>query len=277
MRSIPQLGGHVNKIRFSIAPLMLALLIGGCASGGGGFNLMSVEEEWKLGQQLEADIARQMPVVKDSAANAYINKLGQQLVAASGAELAQLPWTFHVVDSAEVNAFNIPGGHVYVTTGLIGAADNAAELAGVMGHEIAHGMERHATENMTKAYGLNIVAALLLGQNPAAYQQILAQIVGGGAMARFGREAERESDILGTRYMVRAGYNPEGMVTMFEELLRRQERQPGTVEKFFSTHPLTQDRIAAVKSEIAKLGNTANLRTNTQEYQTFRSRYGRTS
>lgn len=268
----------MRNIRFAIAPLALALLIGGCASGGGGgFNLMSVEEEWKLGQQLEADIARQMPVVNDSAANAYINKLGQQLVAASGAELAQLPWHFHVVDSPEVNAFNIPGGHVYVTTGLIGAADNASELAGVMGHEIAHGMERHATENMTKAYGLNIIAALLLGQNPAAYQQILAQIVGGGAMARFGREAERESDILGTRYMVRAGYNPEGMVTMFEELLRRQQRQPGAVEKFFSTHPLTQDRIAAVKSEIAKLGSTANLRTNTQEYQTFRSRYGRTS
>ncbi|HSN68825.1 MAG TPA: M48 family metalloprotease, partial [Thermoanaerobaculia bacterium] len=119
--------------------------------------------------------------------------------------------------------------------------------------------------------------ALLLGQNPAAYQQILAQIVGGGAMARFGREAERESDVLGTRYMVAAGYNPTGMVTMFEELLRRRERQPGAVDKFFSTHPLTEDRIAAVQREIQKIGSTANLRTNTQEYQTFRSRYGRTS
>ncbi len=268
----------MKQHRFALAPVMVVLLLAGCASGGGGgFNLMSVEEEWNLGRQLEADIAKQMPVVSDSAANAYINKLGKQLVAASGNELAQLPWSFHVVDSPEVNAFNIPGGHVYVTTGLIGAADNASELAGVMGHEIAHGMERHATENMTKAYGLNIVAALLLGQNPAAYQQILAQIVGGGAMARFGREAERESDILGTRYMARAGYNPEGMVTMFEELLRRQQRQPGTVEKFFSTHPLTEDRIAAVRNEIQKLGSTANLTTNTQEYQSFRSRYGRSS
>ncbi len=277
MRSFRNSGGHVKHYRFSIAPLLLAILVAGCASGGGGFNLMSVEEEWNLGKQLEADVAKQMPVIHDSAANAYINKLGQQLVAASGNPLAQLPWSFHVVDSPEINAFNIPGGHVYVTTGLIGAADNAAELAGVMGHEIAHGMERHATENMTKAYGLNIVAALLLGQNPAAYQQILAQIVGGGAMARFGRDAERQSDSLGTRYMAAAGYNPNGMVTMFEELLRRQQKQPGAVEKFFSTHPLTQDRIAAVKHEIQGMGSTANLTTNTQEYQTFRSRYGKMS
>jgi beta-barrel assembly-enhancing protease len=265
------------KNRYAFAPLLLAVMLAGCASGGGGFNLVSIEEEWKLGQQLEADIARQMPVVRDAAANAYINKLGQQLVAASGHQLAQLPWKFHVIDSPEVNAFNIPGGHVYVTTGLIGAADTAAELAGVVGHEIAHGMERHATENMTKAYGLNIVAALLLGQNPAAYQQILAQILGGGAMARFGREAERESDRLGTRYMAAAGYNPMGMVTMFEELLRRRQSQPGAVEKFFSTHPLTEDRIAAVQAEIQRMGPTGNLRTNTQEYQTFRSRYGRAS
>ena len=268
----------MKRYTSTLAPLLFVALIAGCSSGGGGgFNLMSVEEEWQLGQQLEADIAKQMPVIRDSAANAYINKLGQSMVAASGEELAQLPWTFHVVDSPEVNAFNIPGGHVYVTTGLIGAADNAAELAGVMGHEIAHGMERHATENMTKAYGLNIAAALLLGQNPAAYQQILAQIVGGGAMASFGRDAERESDVLGTRYMVAAGYNPTGMVTMFEELLRRRQSQPGAVDKFFSTHPLTEDRIAAVQREIEKIGNRGNLRTNTQEYQTFRSRYGRTS
>jgi predicted Zn-dependent protease len=252
-------------------------MFAGCASGGGGFNLVSIEEEWNLGAQLEADIARQMPVMNDAAANAYINKLGQQLVAASGHELAQLPWKFHVVDSPEVNAFNIPGGHVYVTAGLIGAADNAAELAGVVGHEIAHGMERHATENMTKSYGLNIVAALLLGQDPAAYQQILAQILGGGAMARFGRAAEGEADILGTHYMAAAGYNPTGMVTMFEELLRRRQSQPGAVEKFFSTHPLTEDRIAAVRNEIQRMGNTGNLRTDTQEYRTFRSRYGRTS
>ncbi|MGH9459341.1 MAG: M48 family metallopeptidase [Thermoanaerobaculia bacterium] len=259
----------------ALAPLLALVLLAGCGSGGGGdFNLVSLEEEWQLGQQLAADIARQMPLVTDPAANAYITRLGERLV--SQTPMARLPWGFHIVDSPEINAFNIPGGHVYVTTGLIGAADNVAELAGVMSHEIAHGVERHATENMTKAYGLNILASVLLGQDPAVYQQILAQIVGGGALASFGRDAEREADILGTRFMTSAGFNPQGMVTMFQELLSRRQQQPGAVQKFFSTHPLTENRIDLVRSEIASIRPSGNLVTNTEEYAAFRSRYGRT-
>ncbi|HVR42504.1 MAG TPA: M48 family metallopeptidase [Thermoanaerobaculia bacterium] len=254
------------------APIAALLLLAGCASGGG-FNLVSLEEEWQLGQQLHADIARQMPLLSDATANAYINRLGQQIV--SETEMAQLPWHFHIIDSPEINAMNIPGGHVYVTTGLIGAADDVSELAGVVAHEVAHGVERHATENMTKAYGLNVLASLLLGQDPAMYQQILAQIVGGGAMASFGRDAEREADTLGTRYMYQAGYDPRGMVTMFEELLRRRQREPGAVDRFFSTHPLTESRIAQVRSEIATLPQRANLISNTRDYNSFRSRFGR--
>ncbi|HUP66337.1 MAG TPA: M48 family metallopeptidase [Thermoanaerobaculia bacterium] len=253
---------------------IVAVLITGCSSGGG-FNMISLEEEWRLGQQLAADIERQMPVVRDQAANAYITQLGQRLVAQT--PMANLPWGFHIIDSPEVNAFNIPGGHVYVTTGLIGAADNVAELAGVMAHEIAHGVQRHGTEQMSRAQGINILASVLLGQNPAAYQQILAQIVAGGAMASYGRDAERESDVLGTRWMHAAGYNPEGMASMFEELLARRQRSPGAVERFFSSHPVTESRIELVRSEIAKLPGNSRLVTNTNDYNTFRSRYGRSS
>src|SRR5688572_6324785 len=138
---------NVKSLGMRLAPVVVLVMLAGCGSGSD-FNLVSLEEEWALGQQLSADIARQMPLVKDSAANAYINRLGQQLVAQT--PMANLPWQFHIVDSPEVNAFNIPGGHVYVTTGLIGASDNVSELAGVMGHEIAHGVERHATEQMTR-------------------------------------------------------------------------------------------------------------------------------
>lgn len=260
------------KRLYGSASLALVLILAGCSSGGG-FNLVSLEEEWQLGNQLAADISRQMPIVNDSAANAYINRLGNQLV--SRTPMANLPWNFHIVDDPEVNAFNIPGGHVYVTTGLIGATDNVAELAGVMAHEIAHGVERHGTEQMTKNYGLSILASIALGQNPAAYQQILAQVLGGGAMASFGRDAEREADVLGTRYMYDAGYNPNGMLTMFEELLSRRQRAPSSIDKFFSTHPLTESRIELVRSEISKLPARSGLVSNSADFNSFQQRYGR--
>jgi predicted Zn-dependent protease len=255
----------------TIAPAMiLVALLSACGSGGGSdFNLISLEEEWRLGQQLSADIARQMKIVNDPQINSYVNAMGQDLV--RGTALGNLPWQFHVVEDPSINAFNIPGGHVYVTTGLIAAADNASELAGVMGHEIAHGVERHGTEQLTKNYGLSIIAGLLLGQNPAVYQQILAQIVGGGVLARFSREAEEEADTLGVRYMTAAGWNPRGMVTMFEELLENSKGSPGRVESFFATHPLTQDRIRAVSKQIQGL-DTANLRSDDSTFQTIRRR-----
>jgi predicted Zn-dependent protease len=241
-------------------PLLLFIIIG-CGSGSGvnksDFNLISLEDEWRLGQQLAADIERQMRIVNDPVANAYVNRIGQQIV--SQTEMRNLPWGFHIVVDEEINAFNIPGGHVYVTTGLIAASDNVAELAGVMAHEISHGVSRHGTEQLTRVYGLNIVAALLLGQNPQVYQQILAQIVAGGTMARFSRGAEEEADQLGVRFMQSAGYDPRGMVTMFQELLSRRQGRPGSVAKFFSTHPLEEDRIRKVSRYIEGLPSRGGL------------------
>jgi predicted Zn-dependent protease len=262
---------HRMRTAGATLAIMTLLLAGGCSSGGG-FNIVSLEEEWQLGNQLAQDIARQMPLSNDQQALAYVNRVGRQIV--SQTEMGQLPWNFHIVVDPEVNAFNIPGGHVYVTTGLIAAADDASEFAGVMAHEIAHGVERHGTEQLSRAYGLNIIAAVLLGQNPAVYQQILAQIVGTGTLARFGRDAENEADQLGVRMMHQAGYNPRGMVTMFQELLRRRQGSPGAVEKFFSTHPLTEDRIRYVERAIGSLPAKSNLVTNEAAYTSMRSRLG---
>ena len=257
-----------------LAPaLLLTLAVAGCGSGGGlgDLNLISLEQEWQMGQQLSQEIARRVRLVNDPEANAYINRLGQALV--SSTEMGRLPWQFHIVADGDINAFNIPGGHVYINTGLIAAADNASELAGVMAHEIAHGVERHATEQMTKAYGLEFLAAMLLGGRPNQLGQIAAQIAGTGALASFSRDAERQADRLGTRMMAQAGYDPRGMVTMFEELLRmRQGGSRNSVAQFFSTHPLTEDRIRDVNREIQQLGQTANLRTDDAAYQLIRRR-----
>jgi predicted Zn-dependent protease len=216
----------------------LFLVLAACASSGvnqGDFNVVSIVEEWQLGQQLESDLARELVLVDDPIIVGYINEVGNRLVRQT--EMAGLPWEFHVVRNDEINAFNIPGGHVYVHTGLIKAARNSSELVGVMAHEVGHGVARHSTEQLTRAYGLNIVAGILLGSDPAAYQQILAQILGTGAIASFSRDAEREADGLAVSYLYEAGYDPRGFVNFFEVLME-QGRAVKTSEcwaHFFAT------------------------------------------
>lgn len=240
--------------------LLVAFLASGCATSGvnrGDVNLVSLEQEWELGNRLEQDLRKEMQFVDDPKALSYVNQVGQRLVQQT--ELAGRPWEFHIIADPSINAFNTPGGHVYIHTGLITAADNVAEFTSVIAHEIAHGVARHSTEQLTKAYGINIGAGLLLGDDPAAYEQLLAQIAAGGAMASFSRADEEEADRLGVRYMYRAGYDPEGMVTMFQQLLRQRGDRPGAVAQFFSTHPLTEDRIEDVRQVIRTLPSRAGL------------------
>ncbi|HVS03355.1 MAG TPA: M48 family metallopeptidase [Thermoanaerobaculia bacterium] len=252
----------------------IALLGLSCAAiTRGDFNLISLQQEWQLGQQLERDIAQQLRLVNDASITGYVDQLGRRLVAQT--QLRELPWKFHVVADPRINAFNVPGGHVYVHTGLIAAADDVAQLAGVMGHEIAHGAERHATEQLSRAYGLNILAGVVLGQNPPVYQQILAQIVGSGGMAKFSREAERQADELGVQYMYRAGYDPRGLVRIFQKLLAQRRSQPGSVARFFATHPLTESRIRTIEQQIAGLPAKPGLISRDSAYQNVRREVGR--
>jgi len=239
------------------AVVLVTFFAAGCGSSGGGgnFNLISVEEEWQLGNQLSQDVEKQVRLNTDPAVNAYVRGLGERIVRQAAPPFNQLPWQFHVVQDDAINAFAIPGGHVYVNTGLISNADNAAELAGVMAHEISHVLARHSTEQLSRQYGLNVIAAAVLGQNAGQLTQMAAQIVAGGALARFSRDAEREADNIGIQAMAAAGFNPIGMATMFEELLDHRQGQPGRVEQFFSTHPLTEERIRDARSRAQQLGD----------------------
>lgn len=265
----------------AVLPLALLVLaswgsIQGCASSGvnqGQVNVVSLEEEWQLGQRLERDLATKLRFVRDSRAQGYLDDVGRRIVRQT--EFARLPWKFHLVADPAVNAFSIPGGHVYVNSGLVAAARNVAEFAGVVAHETAHGVARHSTEQLTKAHGLNILATLALGSNPSVYEQLLAQIVGGGTMARFSRGAEHEADSLGVRYMQGAGYDPRGMPAMFSTLLAQRKQRPGSVQRFFATHPLTEDRIAAVNREIAQLPPASGRLTTTDSgFADFKRRAG---
>ena len=256
--------------RRTLAFALVTFLAAGCGSGGGGdFNLISIEEEWQLGRQLSQEVAKQVRFNNDPAVNAYVRSMGQRIV--STTNMANLPWEFHVVDDPSINAFAIPGGHIYVHTGLIQNADNASELAGVMAHEISHVLARHSTEQISRQYGLSILAGLVLGQNPGQLAQIAAQIAGSGALARFSREAEREADELGIQAMYAAGYDPLGMATMFEELLENRDSQPGRVAQFFSTHPLTEERIRDSRNRAAQLRGR-NVVTDEPEFQNIKRR-----
>ena len=263
------------KRSITLAVALATVVAMSCGSGGGGagnFNLISIDEEWQLGQQLASDVAKQVRFNNDPAVNAYIQQVGQRLVAQTPAPFNQLPWDFHVVDDPAINAFAIPGGHVYVNTGLIANAENASELAGVMAHEINHVVARHSTEQISRQYGLSVLAGLVLGQDPGQLAQIAAQIVAGGALARFSREAEAEADELGIQTMYKAGYDPHGMAAMFRVLLAHQQSEPGKVEQFFATHPTTESRIQEADQRAAKMGSTAGLITDEPQFQDVKRR-----
>lgn len=241
--------------------LMLFVLMGmmtvGCGAGinKGDVSLISIEEEWTLGNQLAGDIAQQMTILNDPVIDNYITKLGTTILrqAKGDTPIADRPWTFHVIDDPTINAFNIPGGHVYFHSQLILEAKDFSEVMGVMGHEVAHGLARHGVENLTKQYGLSMVVGLVLGNDPATYQEILASVLAGGAIMKFSRGAESEADRLGVGYMHGAGVDPEGLIDFFQVLIDLRGRQPSSIEQFFSSHPLTEDRIANVRAMIQNL------------------------
>jgi predicted Zn-dependent protease len=210
---------------------------------------MSFEKEIALGRQLAAEVDREVKMVEDPIVNEYVNRVGQNLVRNSD---AKVPFTIKVVDSDEVNAFALPGGFFYVNSGLILAADDEAELAGVMAHEIAHVTARHGAEQQSKATLLNIatIPLIFLG-GPAGYGLRQAgSFVIPVTFLSFSRAAEAEADYLGLQYMYQTGYDPTASVSFFEKLQAKETAKPGTMNKLFRDHPPTGERIEKVKVNI---------------------------
>ncbi|MCU1349276.1 MAG: peptidase [Acidobacteria bacterium] len=250
--------------------MLIALLATGCGSGGiGGTSSISLDQEWQLGDQLAAQVAQQVQLSRDSEAVSYVNSVGRRIQAAT--PLAGRPFHFYIVNDPSVNAFALPGGHVYIHSGLIAQADHANMLAGVMAHEISHVVARHSLKQMQQAQGINVLGSILLGQNPGALQQILAQVVAGGAMARFSRADEKQADDLGLGYMAAAGYDPHGMLEMFQKLASLEKSSPSAVEKFFLDHPVTTDRIHDIENRINQMGRTSGT-VDDPQYQAIRRR-----
>ena len=221
-------------------------------------NLFSVQQDVQVGRQAAAQAERQMPILRDAQVTSYVNAIVRRL--AAQAPGPDFPYQAKVVNSAEINAFALPGGYVYVNRGLISAVRNEAELAGVLAHEIAHVAERHGTEQATKAYGaqagVGILAQLLGGRDRrlGVPEQIIGSLGVNAAFMKFSRDAEHEADRVGAQIMARAGYDPMAMATFFDLLQAQRRSNPNAVAKFFSSHPPASDRSARIRGYASQLG-----------------------
>ena len=222
----------------------------GCGRGVG--NWYTVEGQVARGRVYAQQIEAQVKLVNDPVVTEYVNRIGQNLVRNSD---AQVPFTIKVIDSDVVNAMALPGGFFYVNSGLILAADEEAEMAGVMAHEIAHVSACHYGREMTRAQILQMASIPLI---------FIGGAIGYGAyeasglaipmtFLKFSRGFEAEADYLGVEYMYRAGYDPSAFVSFFEKIQAMEKKKPGTLAKAFETHPPTADRIEKSQEEIRKI------------------------
>src|SRR5262245_48008717 len=237
----------------------------------------STEKEVRQGREAAAEVDRQAKFIDDPMITEYVNRVGQNIVLHSD---AKVPFTIKVIDSDEVNAFALPGGFFYVNKGLLLAADNEAELAGVMAHEIAHVAARHAVENQAKANLLEYAAlgaSIFLGGIPGMIYQNTAGIGLLGVFMKFSRSAEEEADRLGVQYMYAAGYDPGAMATMFEKLEAKNKKKPGFVSRAFSTHPAPADRRAAALALAARFPEHEEYVISSSEFQRVKARLLRLS
>ncbi|MBI1785897.1 M48 family metalloprotease [Candidatus Sumerlaeota bacterium] len=210
--------------------------------------MISPEEEIQLGKKLQAEIEKKIKFVDDPQVVQYVRRVGE-IVKANAPEKAAVPTQFFVVNDPEINAFAIPGGNMYVQTGLINAADDEAELASVLAHEYGHVIYRHGAKHISRAQSLKIGEQFLLGQNAGAATS-LADFLGQLGLERYSRQDELQADSVAVPTLSRAGYDPNAMVSFFQTM-KTKYGDTGGVLTYFSSHPATADRIQRVQQQIA--------------------------
>jgi predicted Zn-dependent protease len=262
----------------AVCAAALLTLTAGCqtnpVTGKTQLNLVPMQQEIAIGQQHAPEYVEAFGrEIDDPAVRRYVDAIGQRMAALS--HLPDLPWTFYVVDSDVINAFAMPGGHVFVTRGLLEIFENESELAAVLGHEIGHVTHRHGAQQMTRAATLDVGLAVgaraagLEGERLRQVHNIGAQVGTVAFLLPYSRSAERESDEVGVEYMVAAGYDPRGMVALLEKLARAAggARPP----LILSTHPHPEDRAEAVRRLIdrryAAVTASGTLRIGESDYQ----------
>ena len=233
------------------------------------FSLISVAQEIEIGREANAQVRKEVPEVRDAAANQHIRAIGRRLV--QQATGPKYPYSFSMADYREINAFALPGGPIWIHRGVLHAATNESQVAGVLAHEVAHIAQRHAagqlTKNMMANLGLGLLGAVLGNGGGATAAQAAAGFLANGAFLKFSRDDEREADQVGLQLLRRAGWDGRGMVELFEILQREAKRNPSSVELFFSSHPSPQDRISRLQAGVRPGGTR-----DTPQFQSTRAR-----
>jgi predicted Zn-dependent protease len=257
---------HTAKRRVSTA-LLLGLM---SASAAGAISLVSVEQEIAIGREAQVEAKKKTPQLRDASITRYVEHVGRQLAAQAGGP--DYPYTFTVADKADLNAFALPGGPVWVHRGILEAAQTEAQLAGVMAHEIAHVAERHTAEQLTRATVANgllgLLGAVLDGRGRGeAATRIGAGVATQMMFLKFSRDHEREADRVGAEIVRRAGWDPQGMVEFFELLDAQQRRSPSSVATFLSTHPNPKSRAGELRGIVQPGG-----RRSSEDFNAMKSR-----
>ncbi|MCX5752623.1 MAG: M48 family metallopeptidase [Candidatus Krumholzibacteria bacterium] len=253
--------------RGAIGAALLPLVLGGCATTGinkGQINVISTADEVKMGQEMSAEVAKQYTIYNNAAVTAYVQGVGNKIV--QHCDRQDIEYHFAVINKNEVNAFAIPGGYIYVYTELMRDADDEAELAAVIAHEVGHVAARHSTERMTAMYGYQFVASLVLGQNPNACAKLVTDMAATGGFLKYSRKDEHEADELGAKYLYAAGYDPRGMVDLLNKLKGLETTEPTKFDTWFMTHPATSERLARVETEIAGFAKLTSPVRNAAAY-----------
>ncbi len=272
----------INAYRSSVFAVAVFLTCGlaGCSAVRQtlGMSLVPVETEIKLGRELAAQIESQQRLLPDEAIQQYVNDIALPLLLASRADRSDLRYHIAVLDDPkQVNAFALPGGFIYVYSGLLLFAHNEAEVAGVLAHEIGHVVGRHSANSLATQMGMGALLSLALGQAQDELAEAAAQMAGAGTLAAFSRKDEREADRYGVAYTVAAGYHPRGLVTFFTRLMHAEGGSSSyrtSYEVLMSSHPATSERIRDVERLIASTGVTSG-RTEQERFDDIRSRLQR--
>ena len=246
-----------NKCFRVAVALALFLVAPGCAT-------LSVQDEQRLGDQTVQQVKSEVRLVHDRIVRNYVTEIGNEILAASGPQ--PFDYTFYVVEDNAINAFALPGGHIFIHTGVILKARNVSELAGVVGHEIGHVARRHIARNYNKMRAGSIGHQILVlgggiygGQAGAAAANVFGGLAIATTLNSFTREAEREADDFAVAMLPRAGYHPQGLPTFFQTLMREGGARP---PEFLSSHPSTENRLSATRDAIARLNLPPGLRTD---------------
>lgn len=270
---------YLGRPALSLVASLLLMLSGaavssGCATGPGGKAtdvaadvLLPPKQEEKLGNQMRQDVLKEVEVLDNPRIQQYVDELGRKAVRSAGRyrEIPQgIDFSFTVIDEPEtINAFAMPGGEIFVYTGLLKAVDSESELMAVLAHEVAHVTERHVAERLVAAYGLNALAGAALGNNPGLVSELVANVAAQGYLLKHSRSQESEADRTGIKYMSKAGYDPKGMISFFQEMQQQGGPRP---PEFLSSHPLPETRVREARKIISNL-RSPGTQVNQQRYQ----------